>query len=153
MAGLALAGAIGVGLVPDARRQRWLRAATATGVILLLLSLDAVSTTLAEVRRAWPDRANRAAIVDAVPRGASVAVPEYYFAPLSGRQDLFAIPNPFVDVSETTEWGAAETAAALAGLDAVIDDAALGERLPAETLAQYGFHAAVRHGEITLYLR
>jgi uncharacterized membrane protein len=153
VAGLALAGAIGAGRVPVAWRLAWLRGAVVTAVLLTMLSLDAMSTTIAELRHAWPDRAARAAIVDAVPDGAAVSVPEYYFGPLSGRRSLYAIPEPFEPFALASKWGPTERAAALAGLDAVVDDAALRERLSAATLERNGFRPAVRRGDVTLFLR
>ena len=151
--GLALAAAVGAGRLPVEWRRPWLKGAAVTGLLLAMLSLGALSTTIGDVHRAWPDRANRAAIVAAVPDGASVAVPEYYFGPLAGRVGLYAIPEPFAPFGPATEWGSAERAAAVANLDAVIVDEALRERPPEGALERNGFHPAVRHGRITLYLR
>lgn len=152
-AGLALAGAIGAARLPVDWRRPWLRGAVITGVLLAMLSLDALRTTGAELRAAWPERTDRQAVVDAVPTDVSVAVPEYYFAPLSGRRGLFALPEPFEAFAPATTWGPAERRRAVAQLGAVVIDGALSERVPDATLAEAGLRPAVRRGDVVLYRR
>lgn len=152
-AGLALAAAVGASRLPADWRRSWLRGAALTGVLLAMLSLDALRTTAAEIRAAWPERSARQAIVDAVPAGASVAVPEYYFAPLSARAGLFALPEPFEVFAPATTWGPSERRQAVDSLDFVVIDGAQPERVSDETLAGEGFRPVLRRGEVVLYGR
>ena len=153
MAGLALAGAIGAGRVPDEWRAVWWRAAWIAGALLFVLSLGALSEEVQEVRASWSKRADRQAAVDAIPAGAAVAVPEHYFAPLADRRELYALPEPFEPFAPATEWGPAERRAATAGLDAVILDAAERERVPVSTLERLGFRPVLKRGDVVVYLR
>ncbi|MFN8224477.1 MAG: DUF2079 domain-containing protein [Gaiellales bacterium] len=151
--GLGLAAAVGAGHLRERLRRPWLRGSAIVGVLLAILSFNALWTTIDEIHDAWPKRADRLAIVRAVPSGASVSLPQYYYARLSNRRWMFALPEPFEPAQPATTWGPAERKAAVANLDAVVFDEAEPGDISTATLEQLGFRPTLRRGDVTLYLR
>lgn len=153
-AAIAIAGAVGTARVraPYARPARV--AALVSGVALLGLSVVAGGRVLGDVRKEWPERDNRLAIVAAIPPGASVSAPLRFLSRLAERRALYTFPVPFVEAVPESEWSPAQVAAARRHVEYVVFDPSL-TRSP-ETEAQIrrrGFRPVVRAGTTTLYLR
>jgi uncharacterized membrane protein len=151
-AAVALAGAIGSGKIGGRWSAATCRGALVAGVGLLALTSVAVGHVLGDVRNEWSQRADRHAIVAAIPADASVASPLRFLSHLAERHDLFVFPVPFVDAVPESEWSPTQIAAARETLDYVIFDPTL-TRNP-ETLKdveQLGFVPVLRRGTTTLY--
>ena len=61
-----------------------------------------------QIRFEWPHRADRQAVLDAIPDGARVAAPMHALSHLAEREHLYVVPEPLIAVRVGTEWGAAE---------------------------------------------
>lgn len=155
---VALAGAIGA---PSAVRAAvtWQRVAAGVGVVLVLLSLNWASAITRQIRYEWPSRADRQAILDAIPGDARVSAPMHALSHLADRKWLFVLPEPFIPVRVGTRWGEHERAHAIDELDYVVVDPGLkpwgsysNEEIE-RALARYGFHEVMRRGDTRLFAR
>ena len=107
-AAVAVAGAVGAGRVSRGNAGAWLRIAAGTGIVLVLLSLQWLSAITSQIRFEWPKRADRLAVLAAIPDGASVAAPMHALSHLSERKDFCVLPEPLLPVRVGTEWDAAD---------------------------------------------
>ena len=154
---VALAGAVGAGRVAASGRRMWLGWSTAACVLLVLLSLQWSAAIVRQIRVEWPRRADRQAIVDALPAGATVSAPMQMLAHVAERKRVFVLPEPIVAVRVGTTWGAGERAAATRDLEYAISDAHMRPWGPLtsseveQLLERRGFHEVLRRGETVLY--
>ncbi len=154
---IAVAGAVGAGRVPVAGRRTWLGWGAVAGVVLSLLSLQWGAAIVRQVRAEWPRRADRQAIVDAVPSGARVSAPMQLLAHLAERRWIFVLPEPMVPARVGTRWGTVERARATRELEYAVSDAHMrpwGSMTSAEVdrlLLGQGFREILRRGDTVLY--
>lgn len=154
---VALAGAVGAGRVGRPAWRTWLGWGAGAGIILSLLSLQWTVAIVRQVRVEWPRRADRQAIVDAVPADASVSAPMQMLAHVAARKRVFVLPEPIVPARVGTTWGTAERARATRLLEYAISDAHMrpwGSLTAPEVeqlLERRGFHALMRAGDTILY--
>ena len=154
---VAVAGAVGAGRVPTGSTRTWLRIAAGTGLVLSLLSLQWLSAILAQIRFEWPQRADRQAVLAAIPDGASVAAPMHALSHLSERTRLYVLPEPLLAVRVGTEWDAADRERATRELDYVVFDPGLrfwGAPTVKEVereIERRGFREVMRRGQTRLY--
>jgi uncharacterized membrane protein len=97
-AAVAVAGAVGAGRVRPAATSTWLRWAAGAGLVLTVLSLQWVGAISRQIHAEWPRRADRQAILRAVPSGASVTAPMHALSHLADRRRLFVLPEPMLPV-------------------------------------------------------
>ena len=153
---VAVAGAIGAGRVPD-DRSAFLRYAAASGVFLTLLSLKWAGSIIEQIRFEWPHRADRQAVLDAIPDDASVSAPMHALSHLSERTTLYVLPEPMIPVRVGTEWDEADRERASRELEYVVFDPAMKfwgsptvEQVEQE-IERRGFREIMRRGETALY--
>ena len=155
--GVAVAGAVGAGRVGAAARRSALGWSVAAGVVLLVLSLQWASAITRQIRAEWPRRADRQAILDAVPANASVAAPMQMLAHLADRRRIYVLPEPIVAARSGSLWGPADRARATRALEYAVNDAHMrpwGSMTAADVdrlLAGRGFRAVARRGDTVLY--
>jgi len=153
---VAVAGAVGAGRA-GASSRLWLRWSAAAGAVLVLMSLQWGAAIVRQARVEWPRRADRQAIVDAIPGGASVSAPMQMLAHVAERRHVYVLPEPMVAARVGTRWGAAERAHATSRLEYAIDDAHMrpwGSMTSADIgalLLRQGFHEVLRRGDTALY--
>jgi hypothetical protein len=154
---VALAGAVGAGRVGALSHRTWLGWSAAAGVALTLLSLQWSSAIVRQLRVEWPRRADRQAIVDALPASASVSAPMQMLAHVAERKRVFVLPEPIVAVRIGTTWGVARRAAATRELEYAISDAHMRPWGPMNSqeveqlLERGGFREVLRRGDTALY--
>ena len=154
---VASAGAVGAGRVGPDTATTWLRWAAAIGVVLLALSVQWMSAITRQIRFEWPHRADRQAILDAIPSGASVAAPMHALSHLAERRHLYVVPEPLIAVRVGTEWTAADRQRATRDLEYIVFDPGMRfwgsptvEQVKAE-IEQRGFREVMRRGDTVLY--
>jgi hypothetical protein len=154
---VALAGAVGAGRVGALSHRTWLGWSAAAGVALTLLSLQWSSAIVRQLRVEWPRRADRQAILDALPASASVSAPMQMLAHVAERKRVFVLPEPIVAVRIGTTWGVARRAAATRELEYAISDAHMRPWGPMNSqeveqlLERGGFREVLRRGDTALY--
>ena len=154
---VAVAGAVGAGRAGGSSRRLWLRWSVAAGVVLVLLSVQWGAAIVRQVRAEWPRRADRQAIVDAIPADASVSAPMQMLAHVAERRRVFVLPEPMVAARVGTRWGASERARAARALEYAVDDAHMrpwGSMTSTDVgalLAREGFREILRRGDTVLY--
>lgn len=149
---VALAGAVGAGRA----RATWSRPvgglAVASGIVLAALSLAAIVQVVRDTRDEWSRRSDRRAIVDAVPRDASVSAPLRFLSHLAERHDLYTFPLPFQSEAPESEWTPAQIARARVELDYVVFDPTLTRNPEYEAeMQRLGFVPILRRGTTILY--
>ena len=153
---VAVAGAIGAGRVGGSS-VLWLRWGAAAGVALTLLSIQWVGAILDQIRFEWPHRADRQAILDAIPAGARVSAPMHALSHLAERKDIFVVPEPMIPVRVGTEWTSADRERAARELEYVVFDPAMkfwGAPTVSEVrreIARRGFREVMRRGDTVLF--
>ena len=154
---VAAAGAVGAGRVAPQAAKTWLRWATAIGVVVLALSLQWSSAIVRQIRFEWPHRADRQAVLDAIPSGASVSAPMHALSHLSERRHLYVVPEPMIAVRVGTEWTAADRERATRDLEYVVFDPGMRfwgsptvDQVKAE-IERRGFREVLRRGDTVLY--
>jgi uncharacterized membrane protein len=154
---VAAAGAVGAGRVAPQAATTWLRWAAAIGVVLLALSLQWSSAIVRQIRFEWPQRADRQAVLDAIPSGASVSAPMHALSHLSERRHLYVVPEPLIAVRVGTEWTAADRERATRDLEYVVFDPGMRfwgsstvDQVKAE-IERRGFREVLRRGDTVLY--
>jgi uncharacterized membrane protein len=154
-AAVAVAGAVGAGRV--GARTSFLRYAAASGLFLTLLSLKWTGSIANQARLEWPHRADRQAVIDAIPDRASVSAPMHALSHLSERTRLYVVPEPMIPVRVGTEWDAADRERASRELEYVVFDPAMKfwgapsvEQVKAE-IERRGFREVMRRGDTVLY--
>ena len=121
------------------------------------MSLQWGAAIVRQARVEWPRRADRQAIVDAIPSGASVSAPMQMLAHVAERRHVYVLPEPMVAARVGTRWGPAERARATSRLEYAIDDAHMrpwGSMTSADVgplLAREGFREVLRRGDTVLY--
>jgi uncharacterized membrane protein len=158
---IAVAGVMGAKVFTRLtfRRRSLLRFAAVVGVLLATLSLAAIRFTAHVVSSERDRRADREAIVAAVPPGAAVAASSHLLPHLAQRRELYALPEPFLAVLVGSRWDAGDRRSRAADVEYValdgyapsqweIDDAELDALVRAE-----GFKPVLRRGAVTLYAR
>ena len=156
-AGVAVAGAIGAARVVPENAGAWLRLAGGLLIILAALSLQWVGAIVAQIRYEWPKRADRLAILAAIPDSASVAAPMHALPHLAERTRLYVVPEPLLAVRVGTEWDAADRKQATRELDYIVFDPGLrfwGAPTVDEVeqeIERRGFCDVMRRGETRLY--
>jgi uncharacterized membrane protein len=154
---VAAAGAVGAGRVGPSARTTWLRWAAAAGVLLVALSIQWASAITRQIRFEWPHRADRQAILAAIPSGASVSAPMHALSHLAERRKLYVVPEPMIAVRVGTEWTAADRERATRELEYVVFDPGMrfwGSPTVAQVKAEIerrGFREVMRRGETVLY--
>ena len=154
---VAVAGAVGAGRVGAAGRSTWLRWGAVAGVFLAALTLQWASAVTRQVRAEWPRRADRQAIVDAIPGNAGVAAPMQMLAHVAERKRVYVLPEPMVPARVGTRWGASERERATRALEYAVDDAHMrpwGSMTSADVrllLVRHGFREVMRRGDTVLY--
>lgn len=154
-AAVAVAGAVGAGRV--GAHATWLRWGVAAGVVLATLSLAWADAIVEQIRFEWPHRADRQAVLDAIPDDASVAAPMHALSHLAERTTLYVVPEPLLPVRVGTEWDAADRERATRELEYVVFDPAMrfwGAPTVGEVrreLHRRGFEEILRRGETRLY--
>jgi hypothetical protein len=110
-----------------------------------------------QIRFEWPHRADRQAVLDAIPAGASVSAPMHALSHLADRRHLYVVPEPMIAVRTGTEWGPADRARATRGLEYVVFDPGMRfwgsptvDEVKAE-IERLGFHEVLRLGDTVLY--
>ena len=119
-AAVAVAGAVGAGRV--GAPATWLRAGAGVGVLLVVLSLQWGNAITEQIRFEWDRRADRQAVLDRIPDGASVAAPMQALSHLAERTRLYVVPEPLLAVRVGTEWTAADRERATEELDYIVFD-------------------------------
>ena len=156
-AAVAVAGAVGAGRVRTDATRIWLGWAAAAGAALSVLSLQWGSAIVEQIRFEWPHRADRQAVLDAIPAGASVAAPMRALPHLAEREHLYVVPEPMLPVRVGTEWDAADRERAARAVEFVVFDPAMrfwGSPTVAQVeseLERRGFREVMRRGETRLY--
>ena len=158
-AAAAVAGAVGARRVTPAGSRTWLLWGGSAGVLLVLLSAQWVGAIGRQIRAEWPRRADRQAVLDAIPDGARVAAPMHALAHLAEREHLYVVPEPLLAVRVGTEWGEAERERATQELDYVVFDPGMRfwgapsvEQVEQE-IESRGFVEVMRRGDTRLYRR
>jgi uncharacterized membrane protein len=158
-AAVAVAGAVGAGRVRQGSARLMLGWSAAAGIALTLLSLQWTSAIVEQIRFEWPRRADRQAVLDAIPDGASVAAPMHALAHLAERSDLYVVPEPLLAVRVGTEWGAGERERATRELDYIVFDPGMrfwgapGVEQVQREIERRGFVEVMRRGDTRLYGR
>lgn len=158
MGAVALAGAHGAPRAV-AGAVTWQRVAAGTGIVLALLSTNWLSAIVDQIRAEWPRRADRRAVLAAIPEGARVSAPMHALSHLAERKWLFVLPEPFIHVRVGTRWGEHERGHAVGELDYVVVDPGLkpwGSHPESEILAaleKAGFREVMRRGDTRLFAR
>jgi uncharacterized membrane protein len=159
MAGVAVAGAVGAGRVRGPAARAWLLWGAAAGCLLVLLSAQWVGAIGRQIRAEWPRRADRQAVLDAIPADARVAAPMHALSHLAERTHLYVLPEPLLAVRTGTEWGAAERERATDELDYIVFDPGMRfwgaptvEQVETE-IERRGFVEVMRRGDTRLYRR
>lgn len=142
-------------------RRALLRFAAVAGVLLAALSLASIRFTTHVISSARDGRADRVAIVSAVPPGAPVAASGNLLPHLAQRTDAYPLPEPFSAVFLGTRWDAGERRNRAADVDYVALDGLLDapsqwgmDNAELEALVRSeGFRPVLRRGAITLYAR
>ena len=154
---VAAAGAVGAGRVGPRTARVWLGWAGVAAVVLLALSLQWMSAITRQIRFEWPHRADRQAVLDAIPSGASVSAPMHALSHLAERRHLYVVPEPMIAVRVGTEWTAADRERATHDLEYVVFDPGMRfwgsptvEQVRAE-IERRGFREVMRRGETVLY--
>jgi uncharacterized membrane protein len=156
---VAVAGAVGAARVRPGSERTWLGWAAAVGAVLTLLSAQWANAIVDQIRFEWPRRAERQAVLDAVPAGARVAAPMHALSHLAEREHLYVLPEPLIPVRVGTEWDLADRERATRELDYILFDPGLRfwgapdvEQVERE-IERHGFREIVRRGETRLYGR
>jgi uncharacterized membrane protein len=156
---VAVAGAVGAGRVRPGSERTWLGWAAAVGVLLTLLSAQWGNAIVEQIRFEWPHRADRQAVLDAIPDGARVAAPMHALSHLAERERLYVLPEPLIPVRTGTEWDLADRARAARELDYILFDPGLrfwgsptADQVEQE-IERRGFSEVLRRGETRLYGR
>lgn len=156
---VALAGALGAGAVQPADARRWIRIALVTACVGGALTAQWFSAISRQIRYEWPQRADRLAVLAAIPDNARVSAPMHALSHLSERRWLFVLPEPLLPVRVGTEWGAQDRAEATDELDFIVVDPAMktwGAPTEAEieaAIEQSGFREVMRRGGTRLFKR
>jgi Predicted membrane protein (DUF2079) len=157
-AAVSVAGAVGAGRVRVPARRTWLRWSAATGVFLVVLSLQWARAITDQIRFEWPRRGERQAIVDAIPAAASVAAPMHALSHLAERRHLYVLPEPMLAVRTGVREGTDRERLA-DRLEYVLFDPELRfwgapsvEQVAAE-IRRRGFQEVMRRGGTALYRR
>ena len=127
--------------------------------LLVLLSAQWVGAIGRQIRAEWPRRADRQAVLDAIPDGARVAAPMHALPHLAEREHLYVVPEPLLAVRVGTEWGDAERERATEQLDYIVFDPGMRfwgaptvEQVEQE-IERRGFVEVMRRGDTRLYGR
>ena len=121
---VAVAGAVGAGRV-GARKRDVAALGAAGGRGAHLLSIQWVGAIVDQIRFEWPRRADRQAILDAIPAGARVSAPMHALSHLAERTNIFVLPEPMIPVRVGTEWTSADRERAARQLEYVVFDPAM----------------------------
>jgi Predicted membrane protein (DUF2079) len=132
-----------------------------TGAVLASISLAEIRFTTHVVSSARDARADREAVVSAVPPGAAVAASVNLAPHLARRREVYALPEPFSAVLVGTRWDASDRSEHAAAVDYVVLDGLLPadsqwgtDSASLETLVRSrGFQPVLRRGAITLFAR
>jgi uncharacterized membrane protein len=156
---VAVAGAMGAARVRAQSARTWIAWGAAAGCLLVLLSAQWVGAIGRQVRAEWPLRADRQAILDAIPDGARVAAPMHALPHLAEREHLYVVPEPLLAVRVGTEWGDDERERATEQLDYIVFDPGMRfwgapsvEQVQQE-IERRGFVEVMRRGDTRLYAR
>ena len=151
LAVFAIAGVAGAAAVAGGRLRAVRFLALGCGAVLAALSLVALGRLAGDIRGEWPSRADRSAIVAAVPPDASVSAPLRFLSHLSARRDLYTFPVPFVESVPESEWSPAQVAAARERVEYVVFDPTLTRNPEAlEDVLRLGFAPVLTRGTTTL---
>jgi uncharacterized membrane protein len=141
-------------------RRSLMRFAIVAGVLLASVSLAEIRFTTHVVSSERAARADRQAIVSAVPDGASVAASPDLAPHLARRRDVFTLPEPFSAVLVGTRWDAVARRERAAAVDYVVLDSLTDVDQWGRTTASTGalvrargFQPVLRRGGVTLYAR
>jgi uncharacterized membrane protein len=142
-------------------RRALMRFAAVAGVLLAALSLASIRFTTHVVSSARDARADREAVVSAVPPGASVATAVNLAPHLARRRSVYPLPEPFAAVLLGTRWDALDRRNRAADVDYVVIDGLLDaqsqwgrDNAALEALVRSeGFRPVLTRGAITLYAR
>lgn len=153
---VALAGAVGAGRVGASGRAMWLGWSIAAGVVLAILTLQWSVAIVRQVHAEWPRRADRQAIVDTVPAGASVSAPMQMLAHVAERKRVYVLTEPMIAVRVGVKDGV-DREELSRELEYAISDTHMrpwGPMTSAEVeqaLERRGFRKVVRRGDTVLY--
>ena len=157
---IAVAGVMGAKVFArlDVGRRSLLRFAVVTGVLLASVSLAEIRFATHEVTSARALRADRDAVVSAVPPGAAVAASVNLTPHLARRRDVYPLPEPFSAALLGTQWDALDRRERAADVDYVVLDALAyhwnRDRASVEALVRAnGFDPVLKQGTVTLYER
>lgn len=163
MVGVAVAGVIGTTVFTrlGVERGNLLRFAAVAGVVLAAISLAAVRFTVHIISSERGARADRDAVVSAVPPGTSVAAAVNLVPHLAERREVYPLPEPFSAAFVGTRWDAGDRRNRAAEVDYVILDGLLDaqsqwgrDSAALEALVRSeGFREVLRRGAVTLYAR
>ena len=160
---IAVAGVMGAKVVTQLGigRRSILRFALVTGVLLASISLAELRFTTHVVWTARDSRADREAVVSAVPAGAAVAAPVNVAPHLARRREVYALPEPFSAALVGTRWDANDRSERAAAVDYVVID----DRTSADSqwgrdnealealIRSNGFQPVLTRGPVTLFAR
>ena len=138
-----------------------LRFAVITGVLLASISLAELRFTVDVVSSARSARADREAVVSAIPAGAAVASSVNLTPHLARRREVYALPEPFSAALVGTRWDAIERNERAAAVEYVVLDDFLtadaqwgrDNALLEALVRSQGFRPVLRRGAITLFER
>ncbi len=159
VAAVAVAGAVGAGRVSARTARSWLWGAAVTGCVISLLTVRWANSIVDQIRYEWPRRADRTAVLAAIPATASVAAPMKALPHLAERMTLYVLSEPLVAYRKGTLWGAAQRARAARELQYIVYDPGLrfeGNVTDAQVeraIVQHGFREVMRRGQTRLYRR
>jgi uncharacterized membrane protein len=159
---VAVAGVMGAKVLTrlDIGRRSVLRFAAVAGALLAALSLAELRFSVHVVSSVRASRADRHAIVSAVPEGAAVAAPGNFTPHLARRRHIYVLPEPFASVLLGTRWDAADRHERAAAVEYVVIDrreTAQGWGWDTDAVVALvrsnGFRPVLTRGAVTLFAR
>jgi uncharacterized membrane protein len=161
--GFAVAGVVGAKVFSTlgVGSRGLMRFAIVTGVALAAMSAAEIRFVTDVVASARAGRADRDAVVSAIPRGAAVAASVNLAPHLARRHAVYALPEPFSAALVGTDWDATDRSRYASAVDYVVLDARVPpasqwgtDTATIESLVRsQGFQPVLRRHDVTLYAR
>lgn len=142
-------------------RRSLMRFAVVTGVLLMSISLAEIRFITHVASSARGDRADRDAVVSAIPPNAAVAASVNLTPHLARRREVYPLPEPFSAAFVGSRWDATDRRERAAAVEYVILDSRITpdsqwgrDTAALESLVRsQGFQPVLRRGAITLFAR
>ena len=160
---VAVAGVMGAKALTQlgVGRRSMLRFSVVAGAVLASISLAEIRYTVNVASSARAGRADRAALLSAVPADAPVAASVNLTPHLARRRDVYVLPEPFSPVLVGTRWDASDRSERAAAVDYVVLDSRVEadsqwgkDNATLEALVRSnGFRPVLSRGTVTLFSR